>query len=197
MRWQLIGEDLCTNVDHADRSESFQAWVHDRVLLAHSSNNQSWKFVIPGEHAKFAISFTYASKPIRNAVIGTEPSRKEEANIEGTLSFTRHPGIISGSGRFELTNEKYWREFSFDNGPVFKLDQLTFLTCTMNYERKRDTNRALKWHLWHLQKTKADQPLGDQDPRTNGFNEAVERLRIQNAEAVAAHEAEDNNYAGQ
>jgi hypothetical protein len=198
VKWQLIGEDRCTTVDQADRSKSFQAWVHDNVLLRH---NNSWKFVIPGEHAKFAISFTYASKPILKTVIGTEPSRKEEANIEGTLDLTRHPGKISGAGRFICTSTKRWQEFSFDNGPVFKLDQIDFLNCTITYERERDANRTLRWHLWHLRKVNDDQPLGDQDPRTNGFDETADRMRVQNetaaANQLAAQTAADTNYARQ
>lgn len=203
LKWVLISEGrlVASTISNpqARRDES-EVTIFEGALMAQRCDNKPWEYLIPGFHSQFVISFTAAARRLDGIVF----TRKRKPFIDGTFSLHRNtPGNI---GNWRFTNrgnpEKYYHEFSINDGAPWKLrEQQMFLDCKVRFEGDRNTEEVLKWKLWHLRKDNDVQPLGDQDPRTNGFNEAVERLRIQNAEAaarqLAADAAEDNNYAGQ
>ena len=200
-KWQLIGDGICTAATIRDPNASrdlSNATVFEKELMEH---DRRWQFVRPGATAQFAISFTVAV----TSLTGKETSREVQPYIDGNLAlYHLQHGGTSGSGPFTSGGnpDKFWHEFGFDHGNIWKLREgCMFLDCGVRFERNHNASRALKWHLWHLRRNGDDQPLGNQDPMTNGFDETSDRLRRQNAEVVdrqlAAQAAADNNYAEQ
>ena len=203
VKWVLIKEDRlnASTVSNSRASpDESEMYINEGTLMEHRCNNQSWDYLIPGFHAQFAISFTAASIKVLGIVV----TRERLPFTEGTFALVMRPPANVEEWKFTNKGnpEKYYHEFSINTGPPWKLrESMRFLNCTVKFEGIRDREEVLKWRLWHLRKVDDIQPLGDQNPRTNGFDEAAERLRLQHAadatRQLEAQRAADENYARQ
>lgn len=127
-----------------------------------------WRFIIPGPKAQFAMSF----ESLRNNQVATSVTPES-----GVTSTARQPQFTCSFGR------QTYHTFGWAAGtvPCVEVDELNTPLISIWAKFLGPAPPIMCWQLWHLRRPGDPQPIGDQDPATNGSNTAK-----QNAAQMAA-----------
>jgi hypothetical protein len=142
--------------------------------------NALWRFIIPGDRAQFALSFE-APKDSPGATLvmpewgETSTARSPTWSVRfGKQPFHAFgwvapvaPAVAPPAGAMTLPPISFV-ELDNSNQPLFSV--------TAQFPNPKPS--VMCWQLWHLRRPNDPQPLGDQNPATNGcdeYKQAVER----------------------
>jgi hypothetical protein len=146
---------------------------------------RNWNYIIPGRKAQFAMSFARVENGATSLMLPRS----------GFTTTTRTPVWQCRFGNQAFHN------FSWPAGQPIVLDVLNerFIDVLKDADYKPlpgegalisvramflgPVPQELRWQLWHLRQPNDAQPLGDQNPRTNGLDEILKNL-VEEAQRV-------------